>query len=241
MLSKNQLKLITSLQQKKYRIKHGLFVAEGIKVVNELLNSPISCEYLFCTEDFNHEINDIDPVIISEKELKKISSFKTPNKILGIFKIPTQKRIFQEGFIVILDEIKDPGNLGTIIRLCDWYGVEQLICSEGTVDCYNNKVVQSTMGSLSRISIVYTNLKDFLKTTKLPVYGALLEGENVYKTKLSSNGILIMGNESNGISTEIKELITHKITIPRFGHLKETESLNVASAAAILVSEFKRN
>lgn len=241
MLSKNQLKLITSLQQKKYRIKHGLFVAEGIKVVSELLNSPISCENLFCTEDFNHDKIEIDPVIISEKELKKISSFKTPNKILGIFKIPTQKRISQEGFIVILDEIKDPGNLGTIIRLCDWYGVEQLICSEETVDCYNNKVVQSTMGSLSRISIVYTNLKDFLKTTKLPVYGALLEGENVYKTKLPSNGILIMGNESNGISTEIKELITHKITIPRFGHLKETESLNVASAAAILVSEFKRN
>jgi TrmH family RNA methyltransferase len=241
MLSKNQLKLITSLQQKKYRIKHGLFIAEGIKVVHELLNSDFVCEYLYSTEDFEHELNDHIPEIISEMELKKISNLITPNKVFGVFRIPNQYQVKQEGLLLILDTIKDPGNLGTIIRLCDWFGVEQLICSNETVDCYNSKVVQSTMGSLSRISIVYTNLKEFLSFTKLPIYGALLEGKNVYKSKLPSEGILIMGNESNGISEEIKELITHKITIPRFGHLQETESLNVAAATAILLSEFKRN
>jgi len=241
MLSKNQLKLITSLQQKKYRIKHGLFIAEGIKVVQELLNSDFVCEYLYCTEDFVHEIKGYKPEIISEKELKKISNLITPNKVFGTFKIPKQRQVKQEGLILILDTIKDPGNLGTIIRLCDWFGIEQLICSNETVDCYNSKVVQSTMGSLSRISIVYTNLKEFLNFTKLPIYGALLEGENVYQSKLPSEGILIMGNESNGISEEIEDLITHKITIPRFGHLQETESLNVAAATAILLSEFKRN
>lgn len=241
MLSKNQLKLIMSLQQKKYRINHGLFIAEGVKVVHELLNSDFVCEYLYCTEGFKHELNDHKPEVISEKELKKISNLITPNKVFGVFKIPKQKQVRQEGLILILDEIKDPGNLGTIIRLCDWFGVEQLICSNETVDCYNSKVVQSTMGSLSRLSIVYTNLKEFLSFTKLPIYGALLEGENVYKSKLPSECILIIGNESNGISEEIKELITHKITIPRFGQLQETESLNAAAATAILLSEFKRN
>jgi len=241
MLSKNQLKLITSLQQKKYRIKHGLFIAEGIKVIHELLNSDFVCEYLYCTGDFEHEIKKYKPEIISDKELKKISNLITPNKAFGVFKIPEQKQVRQEGLILILDAIKDPGNLGTIIRLCDWFGVEQLICSHETVDCYNSKVVQSTMGSLSRISIVYTNLKDFLNLTKLPIYGALLEGKNVYKSNLPSEGVLIMGNESNGISEEIKELISYQITIPRFGHIRETESLNAATATAILLSEFKRN
>lgn len=240
MLSKNQLKLITSLQQKKYRIIHGLFIAEGIKVVKELLNSDFVCEFLYCTEDFEHEIKDHKPEVISEKDLKKISKLITPNKVFGVFRIPKKKQVKQEGLILILDAIKDPGNLGTIIRLCDWFGVEQLICSLETVDCYNNKVVQSTMGSLSRISITYTDLKSFLNSTRLPIYGALLEGKNIYKSKLPSEGVLIIGNESNGISDEIKELITHKITIPRFGHLQETESLNAAAATAILLSEFKR-
>jgi TrmH family RNA methyltransferase len=241
MLSKNQLKLIMSLQQKKYRIKHGLFVAEGIKVIHELLNSDFVCEYLYCTDDFEHELKVYKPEVISEKELKKISNLITPNKVFGVFRISEQKQVRQDGLILILDSIKDPGNLGTIIRLCDWFGVEQLICSHETVDCYNSKVVQSTMGSLSRISIVYTNLKDFLNLTKLPIYGALLDGENVYKSKLPSKGVLIMGNESKGISEEIKALITHKITIPRFGYKQETESLNAATATAILLSEFKRS
>tara|TARA_R110002073_G_scaffold279026_1_gene443172 strand:+ start:461860 stop:462585 length:726 start_codon:yes stop_codon:yes gene_type:complete len=241
MLSKNQLKLITSLQQKKYRIQHGLFVAEGVKVVNELLNSKTQLEQLFCTAIFAQELGNYNPEIISDRELKKISNLKTPNKVLGIFKIPAQKQLAARGLTVVLDTINDPGNLGTIIRLCDWFGIEQLVCSSNTVDCYNTKVVQSTMGSLSRVTVVYTDLTAFLETTTLPIYGALLEGENVYHTQLPSNGILVMGNESNGISEEVEKLITHKITIPRFGNLKQTESLNVATATGILLSEFKRN
>lgn len=241
MLSKNQLKLITSLQQKKYRIKSGFFIAEGIKVVNEFLNSTISCEHLYCTEDYVGEIADFNPEIISEKELKKISTLKSPNKILGVFKIPTYNQVKEKGVLLALDNIKDPGNLGTIIRLCDWFGIKQLICSPETVDCYNTKVVQSTMGSLARVSIIYRDLNTFLKDTNLPIYGALLEGENVYQSELNKDSILVMGNESNGISKEITQLITHKITIPRFGDLKQTESLNVATATAILLSEFKRS
>ena len=240
MLSKNQLKLITSLQQKKYRIKNGLFIAEGVKVVNELLNSNITLKYLFCTEEYSDEIIEYNPVIISDKELKKLSTLKTPNKVLGVFKIPDQKEFITSGLILALDDIKDPGNLGTIIRLCDWFGVEQLICSAETVDCYNSKVVQSTMGSLSRLSIIYTDLESFLRNTKMKAYGALLEGENVYKSELPSDGLLIIGNESNGISKNIKQLVTHKVTIPRFGSFKKTESLNAATATAILLSEFKR-
>ena len=136
--------------------------------------------------------------------------------------------------------MNDPGNLGTIIRLCDWFGVEQLICSENTVDCYNAKVVQSTMGSLSRVSIVYTDIKLFIQKSDLPVYAAMMDGVNVYKSQLPEKGILIMGNEANGISSEVSELVTNKITIPKFGETQLTESLNVATATAILLSEFKR-
>ena len=143
--------------------------------------------------------------------------------------------------MVALDAINDPGNLGTIIRLCDWYGVTQLICSTDTVDCYNQKVVQASMGSLTRIAINYVNLETYLNKTHLPTYIADMDGDNVYKTQLPAEGILIMGNEANGVSNKIKTLISNKISIPRFGELQETESLNVATATAILLSEFKRN
>lgn len=239
MLSKNQLKLITSLKQKKYRIQHGLFVAEGIKVVKELLNSPIELVNLYCTEELD-EFLSYNPAIISDKELSKISNLKTPNKVLGVFKIPSQNSYKDKGLVLVLDDIKDPGNLGTIIRLCDWFGIEQLVCSNETVDCYNAKVVQATMGSLTRVSIIYEELIPFFKNTSLPVYGALLDGENVYESKLPKDAILVIGNESNGISTAIIDLITNKITIPRFGNLQQTESLNAATATAILLSEFKR-
>ena len=239
MLSKNQLKLITSLKQKKYRIQHGLFVAEGIKVVKELLNSPIELVDLYCTEELD-EFLSYNPAIISDKELSKISNLKTPNKVLGVFKIPSQNSYKDKGLVLVLDDIKDPGNLGTIIRLCDWFGIEQLVCSNETVDCYNAKVVQATMGSLTRVSIIYEELIPFFKNTSLPVYGALLDGENVYESKLPKDAILVIGNESNGISTAIINLIPNKITIPRFGNLQQTESLNAATATAILLSEFKR-
>ena len=240
-ISKNQLKLITSLSQKKYRQKHNLFIAEGVKVLNELLNSPLEIETLFCTDDFEANISEKKIVRISETELKKVSTLKSPNKALGIFKIPKEKVLQNSGLTVALDAINDPGNLGTIIRLCDWFGVTQLVCSKDTVDCYNQKVVQASMGSLTRVSIYYTDLENYITKSNLDTFIADMDGENVYKTKLPKEGILIMGNEANGVSEEIKSLLQHKISIPRFGETQETESLNVATATAILLSEFKRS
>lgn len=240
-ISKNQLKLITSLSQKKYRQKQGLFIAEGIKVVHELLNSSFDVDILFATDDFKTTISSDKIVRISEKDLQKISNLKSPNKVLGLFKIPDEKPWQQKGLTIVLDAINDPGNLGTIIRLCDWFGVTQLICSKNTVDCYNAKVVQASMGSLTRISIKYVDVKNYLKETNLPTFIADMDGENVYKSTLPKEAILVMGNEANGVSDEIRALIKNNISIPRFGETQETESLNVATATAILLSEFKRS
>mgnify|MGYP005991435755 FL=1 len=239
-LSKNHIKLITSLQQKKYRQKHKLFVAEGIKVVNELLNSSFECDKLFATEAFDSSMVNAEVILISEIDLKKISQLKSPNKVLGLFKIPEVETNQNTGLILALDEINDPGNLGTIIRLCDWFGVTKLVCSKNTVDCYNQKVVQASMGSLTRINIVYQDVIPFIKKSSIPSFIADMEGENVYTSLLPDNAILIMGNEANGVSQEIRDVVNSKISIPRFGDVKETESLNVATATAILLSEFKR-
>ena len=240
-ISKNQVKVITSLSQKKYRQKQKLFIAEGIKVVNELLNSSFEIDTLFAVDNFTTDIS-VDKIIrISEKDLQKISNLKTPNKVLGIFKIPDEIPLQKNGVTIALDAINDPGNLGTIIRLCDWFGVSQLVCSKDTVDCYNQKVVQASMGSLTRVSIIYTDLETYLHETHLPTFIADMDGENIYKTTLPKEAILIMGNEANGVSDEIKALIKNKISIPRFGETQRTESLNVATATAILLSEFKRD
>ena len=237
-LSNNHQKLITSLSQKKYRQKHQLFIAEGIKVVQEFLKSSYELEILFSTDtDFSF----LDCFVeVSNQELKKISSLKTPNKVLAIFKIPLQKKINSSGLTVVLDTINDPGNLGTIIRLCDWFGVNQLICSKETVDCYNIKVVQASMGSLIRVPISYLNLTEYLKTVSVPVFIADMDGDNIYKTTLPSSAVLVMGNEANGASDAIKKLVNTKISIPRFVNANQVESLNVASATAILLSEFRR-
>jgi TrmH family RNA methyltransferase len=239
-LSKNQFKLITSLQQKKYRTKYSLFIAEGTKVVQEFLNSKFELEQLFCVNDFNFKTIE-NKTLISEIELKKISALKTPNNVLALFKIPAEVALKNEGFILALDAINDPGNLGAIIRLCDWFGVDQLICSANTVDCYNAKVVQASMGSLTRVSIVYTDLISYLEQSSLPKFGTLMDGENVYKTALPEKAILVMGNEANGISAAVLNLLNEKISIPRFGEIQTAESLNVATATAILLSEFKRS
>ena len=241
MLSKNQTKVITSLHRKKYRSQYQLFVAEGIKVVNELLSSKFILEKLFCTEKGYNLFSAFDPQIITESELAKISSLSTPNRVLGLFKIPDIDAIKEEGLILVVDAVKDPGNLGTIIRLSDWFGVSTIVCSKDTVDCYNSKVIQATMGSITRVSITYTDLNIFLKETQLPIYGALMDGENVHTSKLKQQAILIMGNESNGISEKILPFITTKITIPKFSKAGVTESLNVATATAILLNEFRRN
>jgi len=239
MLSKNQIKLITRLKQKKHRIADGLFVAEGLKVIDELLDSSIVLHHLFTTTSYKSFTNS--ETVITEAELKKISFLTTPNKALAIFKIPLSEKVQRLGLIVVLDSIRDPGNLGTIIRLCDWFGIKELVCSKETVDCFNPKVVQATMGSIARVNINYLDLNTFLAETKLPIFGSFMDGKNVYKSKLPEQGILIMGNEANGISQAIKQQVGQRITIPRFGNLQATESLNVATATAILLSEFKRH
>lgn len=237
-LSKNHIKLITSLSQKKYRQKHKLFVVEGVKVVQEFLNSSYELEIVFSTDtDFSSTNKFIE---VTDQELKKISSLKNPNKVLAIFKIPNQINPIMGGLILALDSINDPGNLGTIIRLCDWFGIEQLVCSNETVDCFNSKVVQASMGSLTRVAISYLDLKKYLQNASVPIFIADMDGLNVYKTKLPDSALLVLGNEANGISDDIKQLVTTKITIPRYGAFQQTESLNVATASAILLSEFRR-
>ncbi|AWH84974.1 RNA methyltransferase [Flavobacterium album] len=241
MVSKNQIKTITGLQQKKYRKLHKLFFAEGIKVVQELLNSNFELHRLFTTQDIFSELPKDKVDIITEAELKKISALATPNACLALFVVPDEKQVPENGLIVALDDIRDPGNLGTIIRLCDWFGIEHLVCSENCVDVYNPKVVQATMGSITRVNVVYTDLSDYIAKTSLPVFGTFMDGKNIYSEALPKDGIIVMGNEANGISPEIENLVTNKIAIPRFGSLQMTESLNVATAAAITLSEFRRN
>jgi len=240
MLSKSQIKLITSLSQKKYRSKHQLFVVEGVKTVNEILKSDFILHSLFCVEDFSNQLPKDKVTIVTDTELKKISGLKKPNEVLALFHIPEEKEIDTTKFTLVLDDVNDPGNLGTIIRLCDWFGISQLVCSTKTVDCFNAKVVQATMGSLTRIKIKYTDVVPFLKTIELPIYTAMMTGKNVYQSSLEKEVVLVMGNEANGISNEVLEQVTNQITIPRFGDLQQTESLNVATATAILLSEFKR-
>ena len=203
-ISKNQIKLITSLSQKKYRQKHQLFIAEGVKVVGEFLASSFELETLFCLDGLESEVSDQKIVRISENDLKKISSLKTPNKMLGLFRIPTQKPQKNSNLIIALDAVNDPGNLGTIIRLCDWFGVDQIICSNDTVDSFNQKVVQASMGSLTRVSIHYLDLANYLTNTNLPAFIADMDGVNVYNTQLPKEGILVMGNEANGVSRTYK-------------------------------------
>lgn len=242
MLSKNQIKIITSLSQKKYRKQQQLFIAEGKKVIEELLPN-FDLEWLFCVGDLSFKSVDKNKVNqVTENEIKKISALTTATDCLAVFRIPEHEENQElKGLIVALDDIRDPGNLGTIIRLCDWFGVETLLCSEETVDVYNPKVVQATMGSISRVHVVYGNIVEILKTTSLPVFGTFMEGENIYQKELPKEGIIVMGNEANGISSEIEKIAKNKISIPRFGKLQETESLNVATATAIILSEFRRN
>lgn len=216
-----------------------MFLAEGVKVIQELLHGDFELVHLYQTEtlfDLAAELVSL----ISESELKKLSALTTPNNCLAIFKIPTPKPTVEQGLIVALDDIRDPGNLGTILRLCDWFGIEQVICSNETVDLYNPKVVQATMGSLSRINVSYVDLMEFLAQTQLPIFGTFMDGRNIYNEVLPSDGIIIMGNEANGISAAIEKLVTRRIAIPRFGKLQQTESLNVATATAIVLSEFRR-
>jgi TrmH family RNA methyltransferase len=239
MLSKNQVRFINSLRRKKIRKTKGLFLAEGKKLVLDLLNSDIQVDMIYglsgfeCPEPCNVQQ-------ISERELRSISSLTAPNEVLAIFKIPETKPVLKKGLAVALDDVNDPGNLGTIIRLCDWFDIPQILCSQNTVDCYNPKVVQSSMGSLARVQINYLDLADHLKNEKRTIYGTFMEGESLYKTSFEEDGILVMGNEANGISDEIRPLLDKELSIPQFGTQQKTESLNVAMATAIFLSEMRR-
>ncbi|MBP6041069.1 MAG: RNA methyltransferase [Flavobacterium sp.] len=240
MVSKNQIKLISSLHQKKQRQLHQLFIAEGIKGIQELLDAHFELDHLYTTESDFEKVAPAKKTLVTTADLKKISALATPNTCLAVFKIPAEKKINTSGLIVALDAIRDPGNLGTILRLCDWFGIQQLICSRETVDLYNPKVVQATMGSIARVNVSYVDLNDFITNSKLPVFGTFMEGEIIYTANLPQEGIIVMGNEANGISMELQGIIKNRLTIPRFGSLQKTESLNVAAATAIVLSEFKR-
>ena len=239
MVGKSQITFVKSLQQKKYRKQQGLFVAEGIKTISELNASGFELERLYVTAPTVFDIGNQE--LISDSDLKRLSFLKTPNKALAVFQIPKNPVFVDRGLIVATDGVQDPGNLGTIIRLCDWFGVQQLLCSTDTVDCYNPKVVQASMGSLARVKIIYEELSEVLRTTQLPIFGGFMDGENVHRAVPPKEGILVMGNEANGISQSIEALVQHRVSIPRFGELQKTESLNVATATAILLNEFRRN
>lgn len=240
MLSKSQIKLITGLHQKKYRKEHKLFFAEGIKVVQELLQSGFCLQQLYAEPGYFSNIPQSKYTEVTEAELKKISALTTAQRCLALFEMPEETAPASSGLIVALDDVRDPGNLGTIIRLCDWFGIETLLCSEQCVDVYNPKVVQATMGSIARVNVVYTDLGHYLSETSLPVYGTFMDGENIYTQTLPNEGIIVLGNEANGISAGVEALCSQRIAIPRFGRLQQTESLNVATATAIILSEFRR-
>ena len=213
MVTKNQIKLIKSLSRKKNRDHHSLFVAEGAKTISEFLKAGFQAKLHFTMTE-----NDGSPhtIIIDEKELQKISFLKNPNNSLAVFQKPKQSIFKDKGLTLALDGIQDPGNLGTIIRLCDWFEIDFLVCSENTADCFNPKVVQASMGSLSRVQVIYTDLAEFLAKRKEKVYGAFLEGENIYQSDLAENAILVMGNEGNGISSSVEKIIGEKINIPQY-------------------------
>jgi TrmH family RNA methyltransferase len=239
MVVKSQIKFIKSLQQKKHRLATGLFVAEGMKMVSELLQTSIPAQEIYTTNPEFLQNHSVKSELVSEAELKRMSGLKSPNKVLAVFRIPEAAPPAFRDWTLLLDGVKDPGNMGTIIRLCDWFGISELLCSEDTVDCYNPKVLQATMGSIARVNIVYTDLEKAIIEAKLPVYGAFMEGENVYSTAWPEKGLLVMGNESHGISEKIKMVLNGKVSIPQFGR-KSAESLNVATATAILLNEIRR-
>lgn len=242
MVTKNQIKLIKSLHQKKYRKEHQLFIAEGVKVIGELVKSSLVLEHIYCTEELHFNVPQSKVSIVSKEDLKKMSALSTTSNCLAVFHCTEQETVDYSDLIVALDDIRDPGNLGTIIRLCDWFGIKHIICTSETVDVYNPKVVQATMGSIARVNIVYGDLTELIRAGgELPIYGTFMDGENIYPKTVANKGIIIMGNEANGISNAIEDLVTDRIAIPRYGNLQQTESLNVAMAASIVLSEFRRH
>ena len=245
MLSKSQISFIRSLHQKKYRKEHGLFIVEGIKSIKEFFQS----SYQIHTIYYNSEQYNLLPKLpaninlfeVKNAELDKISTLQTPQGFLALVHIPKNRELalkaLKNQFTLVLDGVQDPGNMGTIIRTADWFGFKNIICSADCVEVFNPKTVQATMGSLARVNIYETDLPALLEKNTIPVFGALLDGESIYKTQWGAEGLVILGNEGKGISAEVIKKINKPVTIPRIG---EAESLNVAVSAAIFCAELVR-
>lgn len=246
MLSKSQISFLKSLQNKNDRHAHGFFLVEGFKSIIEFINSPYHVEAIYHTASFDPKLLKLSQKInlypISDNDNQKISSLKTPQEVIALVQIPVESSIdnswFKQKFTIVLDGVQDPGNMGTIIRIADWFGFGALVCSADTVDAYNPKVVQASMGSLARVQVHYTELAAFIRQSGLPVFGAVLDGNSLFETGFGSEGFVVMGNEGNGLRPEIERLITQKVTIPRYGG---AESLNVGIATALFCSEIRRN
>ncbi|RMZ60010.1 RNA methyltransferase [Chryseobacterium nematophagum] len=241
MLTAHTIKILQSLDKKKFRQKYNLFLVEGNKIIHELFNSNFKIKEILSTDSQKLDSKDIPISHITENELKRISFLKNPKDSVAICFLNTQQEIPSPNIQLVLDGIQDPGNLGTIIRLADWFGIEQIICSEDTVDFYNPKVIQATMGSFTRVNIVYTNLVEYLSKTDHINIGTDMEGENVYTFKKPEKLNLILGNEGNGMRKETEKLLQKSISIPRFGNSQSTESLNVSMAAGIILGQLFSN
>jgi len=247
MIGKNKIKFIRSLEKKKFRNESSCFLAEGNKLVKDILPF-FECECLIAKTSWMAMQGDIrtnELLIAEDGDIEKISLLKTPQDVLAVFRQPhnvLEKEELRNELSLVLDGIQDPGNLGTIIRLADWFGIKRLICSPDTADVYNPKTVQATMGAIARVQVFYVSLSDWLNDmADVPVYGAFLEGQNIYTETLSSSGLIVMGNEGNGISRSVENHITQKLFIPNYPpEAESTESLNVAVATAIVCSEFRR-
>ncbi|MES2558331.1 MAG: RNA methyltransferase [Bacteroidota bacterium] len=244
MLTKATAKLIQSLKDKRNRQESGLFVIEGAKIVAELPASKITVKSLFATRnwlDANEKLfSDVDKVEVTEQQLKQISFLQTPQQVLALAHLPQQEfsvNELQSQFSIVLDTLQDPGNLGTIIRIADWYGIKHIVCSTDSADVFNPKVIQATMGSFLRVNIVYTSLETMLAENKLPVFGAVMNGENLYRTTIPSKGLLMIGNEGSGIDQGLLKYVSNPITIPRQGG---AESLNAGIATAVICDAWAR-
>ncbi|MGP1625914.1 RNA methyltransferase [Prevotella koreensis] len=250
MLSKNLIKYIHSLEMKKFRTREGVFVAEGPKVVEDLMEV-MRPKRLIATNEWinNKQTGGIEIDIVTEEELARLSFLQHPQQVLAVFPILSNNQSedytkeLKGKLTLALDSVQDPGNLGTIIRIADWFGIETIICSHETADVYNPKVVQATMGSIARVKIIYTDLQNTLKhlSESLPIYGTFLNGDNIYKSNLSNDGVIVMGNEGRGISKEVAKVITNRILIPNYPEGRKcADSLNVAIATAITCAEFRK-
>jgi RNA methyltransferase, TrmH family len=258
MLSKSRISLIRSLMHKKFRISHGLFVAEGEKTVKDLISASLdknafSIDSIYATSGWSDKNKNVrtaglNITEVTDEELKRISSLTTPNKVLAVVRIPHfeyDKKLIMNDLTLVLDDIQDPGNLGTIIRIAHWYGIKQIFCSQNSTDLYNPKTIQSAMGSLWSVRVFYTELASFIKyyfeSTDLPVIGTFLKGQSIYIRQPEPRGLIVLGNEARGISEKLEPYIRTRITIPAYYENSRPDSINVAMSAAIICSELRRN